>query len=204
MPITGCSNNDPMQRNKWFILVGFLAMVASQLWMPASMILGREQVLRDGTAFHFKTQPIDPNDPFRGKYVQLSFELDHFDTSDTTWQQDETVYLELTIDSAGFAAVANVWRSAPPHHRYLRTTVSYLGSRDDQPVLYFYLPFDRFYMEENKAQPAETAHQQAATDGATTYALVYVKDGEGVLREVFVGNRTLREVAAEHAASYTE
>lgn len=193
-----------MQKNKLLVLVGFVVMVVSQLWMPTSMILGREKVLREGTAFRFKTQPIDPNDPFRGKYVHLNFELDHYYTSDTTWQQEETIYLELTTDTAGFAAVADVWRTTPPHHRYVRTTVSYLGTQDDKPVLYFYLPFDRFYMEESKAQPAEMAHQQAATDGTTTYALVYVKDGDAVLHEVFVGDRTLRELAAEQAALPTE
>ena len=36
-----------------------------QWFVPLNMIMQQETVLKEGTPFKFKTQPIDPNDPFR-------------------------------------------------------------------------------------------------------------------------------------------
>ena len=57
------------------ILLGVFVLVAlMQLFVPANMIWSREKVLNEGKIYKFKTAPIDPNDPFRGKYISLNFE----------------------------------------------------------------------------------------------------------------------------------
>ena len=61
------------------ILLGLT--VAVQLWVPASMILKHERVLREGMRvnelFRLRTQPFDPADPFQGRYVWLQFINDY-------------------------------------------------------------------------------------------------------------------------------
>jgi uncharacterized membrane-anchored protein len=56
------------------ILPLFALTCLAQWFVPAQMIYDQEQVLREGKTYHFKTAPIDPSDPFRGKYITLSFE----------------------------------------------------------------------------------------------------------------------------------
>ena len=51
--------------SKKIIFPLFILVALAQLFVPAKMILDREDVLSTGTAFNFKTRPIDPTDPFR-------------------------------------------------------------------------------------------------------------------------------------------
>ncbi len=64
--------------NKKIILISFALLVLLQIWTPAAMIWNREDVLRSGKAFKFRSAPVDPNDPFRGKYIILSFRENGF------------------------------------------------------------------------------------------------------------------------------
>ena len=59
-----------------FLCFGLL--VAAQLYVPASMILGRENTIKAGKEFQFRVAPIDPNDPLRGKYIRLDYEDNFF------------------------------------------------------------------------------------------------------------------------------
>ena len=59
--------------NQKITIPAFILMVLAQLYVPASMIFQKERVITQGTAYKFRTAPIDPNDPFRGKYITLSF-----------------------------------------------------------------------------------------------------------------------------------
>ncbi|MCX7044402.1 MAG: GDYXXLXY domain-containing protein [Candidatus Sumerlaeota bacterium] len=61
-----------MNRN---LLIGLLAAVAAaQLSVPAWMIWRHENVLDAGWQYKFRTAPVDPADPFRGRYVALRLE----------------------------------------------------------------------------------------------------------------------------------
>lgn len=52
--------------NKKTLLSVFILVAIVQLYVPAKMILDREDILDTGKEYKFKTEPIDPNDPFRG------------------------------------------------------------------------------------------------------------------------------------------
>ena len=84
----------------------FILMVLVQLFVPANMIWNNEDVLRTGKEFKFKTAPIDPNDPFRGKYIFLSFdnitvEIPH----EHNWKRGEAIYVSIKEDNKGFAVI---------------------------------------------------------------------------------------------------
>ena len=53
----------------------FLALVAAQLILPLGMIGVNELALATGTKVTLLSEPIDPLDPFRGRYVALNYEI---------------------------------------------------------------------------------------------------------------------------------
>lgn len=184
-------------RSKTILMIVFLIVAAAQLYVPASMILERNDILETGKEFRFKTAPIDPNDPFRGKYIWLNFTNDGIPVADTTWNSGETVFAVLAEDSRGMAVVKSIHRQKPDGvEHYLKTTVEYVSHNPLEVHLDY--PFDRFYMEESKAYPAEQAYAEASMDTSiVTYALVNVKNGESVLKDVHINGVPIRDVVKQ-------
>lgn len=188
---------------KLIIGLGFALMIGLQLWVPSNMIYENTRVISEGTPYKFKTRPIDPNDPFRGKYVALNFEMDEFYTEDTlifgdqkTYGQKLYVYLET--DSLGYAQASSVSLTPKDTQQdyVIATAEGYYYNK-----IYFELPFNRFYMEEGKALEAEIAvadamnllgEQEAVPD--VCYALVYIDKDRATLDEVFINDVPLRQV----------
>ncbi len=178
------------------LLVLFALVAVAQLFVPAKMIWDRESVLRTGEEFRFRTQPIDPTDPFRGKYISLFYPEQLVTVSTTNdWEWGEKIYVTLQTDSLGFATVENGSKEVPQiNGPYIEATVSNIDY-EDTTRLWVDLPFDRFYMEESKAYEAEQVYWQAGQDTlVTSYALVSVKDGQAVLKDVFINGTPIADV----------
>ena len=90
------------------IFILFVIVAAAQLFIPAQMIFNKESIINNGAVYKFKTQPVDPSDPYRGKYINLNYEIDSFVTNDSLWERKDKVYVYLDIDSLGFAKVNTV------------------------------------------------------------------------------------------------
>lgn len=168
-----------------FMLFALVAIV--QLFVPVQMILGQETILNAGTAYKFRTQPIDPSDPFRGKYIILRYEMNAGVSKDSLWERFENAYVYLKKDSMGFAELMKVSKT-PLHIENDFVIVKTSWYDKNKKIIHFNLPFDRFYMEENKAKPAEDAFREAQRDSLpnNTYGLVYIKEGEAVLKDVLI------------------
>lgn len=187
-----------MDRRK-ILLVAFIAVVIAQLAVPAKMILDREEVMASGKDFRFRTAPIDPNDPFRGKFIILRYDNNVFEVeNEEDWKRGETVYVLLTSDEQGFAQISSVSKNIPTDTRdYITTEVSYVTTNDTNQ-LYVRFPFDRYYMEESKAYDAEVIHREAQSDSTNvTWALVSVQDGEAVLKDVLINGVSIKEIVKE-------
>lgn len=169
-----------------------------QLFVPAQMIYEQENTLTYGKAYKFKTRPIDPNDPFRGKYIALNYELDSFETEEDWSTYKGTVYVYLKTDPAGFAAIKTVSREL------LDTSDDYVIAESRYNYgkhVHFNLPFDRFYMNEAKAYDAELSVRKAQRDTAKTcYGLVHVKNGTAVLANVFIDNVPIQRFVEDNQA----
>ncbi|MEF3077716.1 GDYXXLXY domain-containing protein [Winogradskyella poriferorum] len=175
------------------IFILFLVMILVQLFVPAKMIFDRENVLKTGVTYKFKTQPVDPNDPFRGKYITLNYEMDSAKTNDATWEQGKTILVYLEKDSLGYAKVHSVSKGQKSTDRdYVEATVSW--NYGNSNTVNFELPFNRFYMEESKAKPAEDIYRKYNRQGnnkSETYALVAVKNGNAVLKDVYINDKPI-------------
>jgi uncharacterized membrane-anchored protein len=169
----------------------FLALAIAQLAMPLGQIVRYEDVLRNGRPYKFRTAPIDPYDALRGKYIALSY--DNTEAAPRRWDQinDHGVaYVSLRRDENGFAQFGYL-TAKPPTGDYLRVEYNYF-IRDK---LHFGLPFDKFYMEENKALQAEQAYWRYGNQRGTnrTYVLVRVKGGRGAIEDLYVEDQPIRE-----------
>jgi uncharacterized membrane-anchored protein len=164
-------------------------MCLAQWIIPGKMIYDSEQIISDGTEYKFKTAPIDPSDPFRGKYVTLNFESNFIAYDDTVeWQAGQEIFVTFTVDSAGFAIPQTISASQPTTESFLHTTVEYVTNYDGHKV-WINLPFNRFYLEESKASDAERVYWEAQRDSTqVAHALVSIGSGQAVLKNVFIND----------------
>ena len=94
-------------KSRTLILTSFIAVALIQLLVPAKMIWDQEEVMRDGKVFRFKTEPIDPNDPFRGKYITLSFQ-----------EENTNIDIENESNISEVRGEINSWMSSFPLFKY--------------------------------------------------------------------------------------
>ena len=178
------------------LLSVFILVALVQLFVPAKMILDREDILDMGKEYKFKTEPIDPNDPFRGKYITLRYEEDVIEIqNEKDWIRGEIIYVFLTTDNEGFAKIKSVSKENPTDNQdFLKTKVSHVTGNGFNKLTIDY-PFDRYYMEESKAYDAELTYRESQLDTSQiAYALVSIKDGEAVLKDVLINGVSIREI----------
>lgn len=180
-------------------------LILAQLAVLASMIRGKERILRDGEAFRFKTRPIDPADPFQGRYVALGFEDDHIPPIGLSGglRYREPIYAALETGGDGFARFTGWSRERPAAGAFLRTRYLGASTRWDPATqqmtnvaFRIEIPFDRFYMDEAKAPRAEQAVRDA-TRSTNCWATVRILNGKAVVEDVFAQGQSLRELAAQ-------
>lgn len=188
--------------NKLLITIGFMIMVAAQWFVPGKMILDQENALTKGTPYKFKTLPIDPNDPFRGKYVWLNYEMESIKSADSIWKYREPVYVYIKTGADGYAQATEASKVLlDTDQDYVKAVTGYYYGKE----VYFELPFDRFYMEESKALDAEKEIRSMRVRGRDSlapvcYALVYVKDDIAVLDDVFMDEVSIKDFVEKRQA----
>ncbi len=188
--------------NKYFLLIIFVFVAAAQIYVPASMILEREDILTTGKTFKFKTAPVDPNDPMRGKYITLSFDANSFKTyGEQQFNQGENVFVHLKDDLEGFVEIENISAENPGKEiDFVKAEIWYINYNNDTSDISISYPFDRYYMEESKALKAETMYAESLSDSTTTtYAVVKIKDGEAVLEDVMIDGISIKELVGSPA-----
>lgn len=171
----------------------FALICIAQLAVPLSMVVQHERTRSSGSAWRFQTAPVDPNDPFRGRYVQLSFAATRepvpmADTSLLYVQSDTRMYAELGLDAKGFAQLRKLHQQRPTSGEYMDVFVEQMAFRDgdDQakapPAARVRLSFDRYYLPEAQAPIVERDYGEATRKAQdNTYAEVRVRDGHAAL-----------------------
>ncbi len=188
-----------MSTNK--IYIGLLLLLAlAQLYAAGGMIIHHDKVLSDGQEHRFLIEPIDPSDPFRGKYLILGFEADDVMVSEPSDYEDMMdVYGILKRDKNGYTYISSI-QDEMPQEEFLKLSIDYVASRNDtlsRVILKF--PFDRFYLSETKALPAEEILQKALNDGENVkpYAVVKILEGDAVLEDLVLNGRSINQILRE-------
>ncbi|MCB0765009.1 MAG: GDYXXLXY domain-containing protein [Flavobacteriales bacterium] len=184
-------------------LIVFALMMIAQWFVPWRSIGANERVLREGAPFRFRTAPVDPHDPFRGEYVMLRFALE--DTAlifeGTPYDDDGRQVCLLLRDVNGYAGVERVQAEPPTDGSpYLWCALDVWYSDNDSMMVHIDLPFDRYYLEQGKGRRTEAImdrREEGMDPELPAYALVRVLDGQGVIEDLMVGDRSIHQWLAE-------
>lgn len=182
---------------KNLLLPAFIIVALVQWYVPGKMILDSEKVLREGKTFRFLTEPVDPSNPFIGKYITLNFKEESFsvDKADDLVSANE-LFVLLTTDANGFARIKDVVAKEPSGNiDYVKAKLQYTTYEGNRRQLHIDYPFDKYYMDEFKAPKAEDVYRKATADTAKqTYAVVKVWKGRAVTENVIIDNTPIREL----------
>lgn len=182
---------------KQVLIPAFLIMAYAQWFVPGNMIWGRQRVLDKGKVYKFQTQPIDPVNPFKGRYVSLNFSSNSFRTGKKHGlNYGQKVYIQPGIDSSGFAVIKSLLKKPPAGTDYIEASVDYINdwNADSVAVIYIKYPFEEFYMEEFKAPKAEKLYWDTATDHSKTFAVIKAFKGDCVIEDLYINNKPIGEL----------
>jgi uncharacterized membrane-anchored protein len=177
------------------LIIGLLLLALVQIYVPLSMIIKRESVLKHGEQFTFITAPVDPFDAFRGRYVALRIKEDYLVNQGARYfEKGKTVYVTIGVDDQGFAKFNSITLSRPGGNAYMRVKAGYTS----EGKIYLELPFDRYYMQEKAAPAAEAAYlQHSRQDKQDAYIVVRVKDGFAVIESLYLGGQRIEDVVKQ-------
>ncbi|MEO0898820.1 MAG: GDYXXLXY domain-containing protein [Bacteroidota bacterium] len=182
-------------------IISLIVLAIIQLGFGGYIVTQYEQVKDKGEEFKFRIQPVDPHDPFRGKYINLRFADDDYSTNGTSqYQRRDMVYAEIIKDKEGFAKIGSLNASQsqgiPSVHVEINRVFSAGKGRSRITVKF---PFSRYYMGEDEAEKAEKAVRSIATNNSNdVYAIVSIYNGKTVLKDVMVGDIPLQEWIRQH------
>jgi uncharacterized membrane-anchored protein len=168
-----------------------LALFAIQLAIPGYMIFEQNQILKQGKVYKFKTRPIDPYDPFRGRYVTLSYDINVEPVpSNETFNRGDWVYAILDKNDQDFAVFSELVSEEPESGKdFIELEV---GWGDSERGYYVRVPFNRYYASEKTAPNIERAvwNRQEVEN---VYAQVSVLAGKATLKELYVNDMPIRD-----------
>ncbi len=200
-----------MNKTKLFLL-GFIILALIQIFVPLKMVIDREDILKNGKEFKFKTMAVDPYDLFRGKYITLNYISDNIciEQDEEKWKRIDTIYVIISQDKDGFAIIKSVSAQEPKGKvDFIKAKMYFISQKEKKDkvkntkkrvkVLHIKYPFQRFYMDEFKAYKAEVAYRKANREKKEAYALIRVKKGIAVLKDVMIEGQSIREIVRKTA-----
>lgn len=182
-------------------IVLFALLALCQLGAAASGIARHERTLSEGAEVLLSVAPVDPADPFRGRYVALAFELEQANhrLKGPMPRYDEPAYAVLKVDAARVATVDYVTATEPESGLYLKALSSW---QESETTIHITLPFKRYYMNEALAPEAEAAYRDAINRDERTnnYARVRLLDGRAVIEAVLLDGVPIEQAARTREA----
>jgi uncharacterized membrane-anchored protein len=172
------------------IFICFVGFALLQMLLPLTGVFIQEDILRNGKVYKFKTEPIDPYDPFRGKYVTLRIKDDVAVQDGEKFEENQKVYAVIEKYENGFAYVAKLAVEKPKADNYFITHINSVYSTEVSYVV----PFTRYYLDEKKAPQAERAYfDNSRREEQNTYIQVRVKNGKTALEELYISDLPVLE-----------
>jgi len=181
----------------------FALVCLAQLAVPGSLIVKHERTRTAGNVWRFQTAPVDPADPFRGRYVRLDFAVtrEPVPLADPTlawFEMNRRVYAELAVGKDGYAHLVKVHEARPAGADYIDVFAQYVAPpRENEaprpPALFVRVPFDRYYLPEERAPEVEREYWEASRKARDrTYAEVRVRDGHAVLTRLVLDGKPVQ------------
>ena len=177
---------------RWSIVI-FILVAMAQLAVPGSIVWKRGRTLAYGRVWKFKTEPVDPVDAIRGRYVALRLAaekgLQQSKPSDE-FKAETQLYAALKEDADGFAQVDQLSATKIAGDDVVRVEMGYWS--DGWQRIKF--PFDRLWVAEKIAPQAEQAYRENTRRGKeNAFVTVRVRDGDAALEELYIDNQPLAD-----------
>lgn len=177
------------------LIFGVVAL--AQLGVPAAMVWQREQTLKQGRVWKFRTAPVDPVDVIRGRYIALHFAAEEFAAPAKFESGNKSVSAVLKQGTDGFAEIDHL-------------TIEAAETDDVVPVdsVWWYegkqqvrFPFNKFWVAEANAPAAERAYvENNRRDNQNAYVTVRVRRGDAALDQLFIDGQPLADYLRAHSA----
>lgn len=165
----------------------FALVALAQLAVPASMIWKRQMTLREGRVWKFRTQPVDPVDAVRGRYLSLRFEAEGFSNSASI--DSRPVYLSVKEDADGFAVVDQISATPLRGDNVFKSGRVWGGTQKHADF-----PFNKMWLNEKDARAADAIYAaENRRSKADSYAIVRIKNGDAAIEDLFLGGKPLRD-----------
>lgn len=177
------------------IISMFSLLILLQVASPLYMIVKRELVLKHGIPFRFKTAPIDPYDPMRGRYVALRIEANKAPKPQgVNLKPKQKAYAEIAADENGNAKIAQITLQKPKSPSFLDVTINSISDNE----IFLNIPIDRYYMEETAAPQAEKIYRKYnERNKQDAYVIVRIRNGYSVVEGLYVDNKKIETLISK-------
>ncbi|QHI36763.1 hypothetical protein IMCC3317_21330 [Kordia antarctica] len=182
---------------KTYIYILFGLMVLAQIAASAQIVYKYERTIASDNVYKFKTAPVDPNNPFMGKYIDLDFEINSFETTDSDWNRYDKAYAYFSKDENGYAVLETLSKELLTDSKFDHVIVETYNYYEGK--IRFDLPFQTYYMEESKALGAETLYRDNNRNGKEqdVYAVVHIQNGTHVLTDVIINGISIKDAVVK-------
>ena len=181
---------------KTFLPILFLLLVIMQLYVPASVVFNQERIHLSGTRYKMQLAPIDPNDPFRGKYIILSFRENTARLpSEGKFESGAPVYVVMKPGRNDFLEIETIsheFQATKSPRVCIKARIRSIIETDGYKEAQLDYPFTRFYVEESKASDIEERYMKAAGDtNAISYGLISVYNENVAVKDIIINGKSL-------------
>lgn len=172
-------------RNKRLLGLGILLIF--QLAFPLYFIFLKEGIHDKGKEFLFPIAPVDPYDFFQGKYVDLNAgTISYSGAKAKEFKRKDVVYVTLE-QTKNRIKITDVSKKRTAFSLKLVVLKKEKGN-----ILYFRLPFERFYTEESKAKQIErTISSLDNSDSIRPYVHVKIYQGDYMIVDISKNGQSL-------------
>lgn len=160
-----------------------------------------EETIAKGTPLKFRLRGFDPHDPFRGEYLRIQFQDNSMKVSKEEYEFMKAYeYLVFDVDYNGYATPAYLSEIPAELSLKVKTNAYNFTSKDsiDSTRIWIDYPFDRIWMNQEEAPIAEKLINKALQDEGDIYAIVSVKDGDGILTDVEINGFSIKELVKQN------
>ena len=194
-------------KSKTLLLTAFILVAVAQLFVPYQMIRKEAGIAETGIEFKFKTENrVNPNfnaigSDLSGKFIWLKFREDHIKIADKKdWENIRNAYIELTMDSAGFAKIKSVAIIRPNNNDWIRASVNV--DRKDSTRLQISYPFNHFYIRDTQNDMIESAVKNGLCDTLkTNFLRIKIKQNQFVVGDLMIDSVSFKEMIKDTGKS---
>lgn len=137
-----------------------------------------QDITNSGTEYKFLVEISPPHKTFSGYYLNLNFATSKFTTTEKI-PTNKQLYALLTIDQQGFYQISAVKQDLPQNNNsYFLTKLNYQHNNE----LHLDIPFNKYYINE---RTAKSLALQSLEKQSGNYAIVSIKNGHGVIKQIY-------------------